>query len=277
MLLGDVFMDQNNIGNFISKLRKEKGLTQNDIAYELGVTDKAVSKWERGLGCPDISLLIPLSDILEVSVNELLLGKKIKENISKKQADDAIKETIKLSDNKIRKNLKRNKILKIIICIVVTLLLIGTFFVVRNYKEKAAKKEELKGIVIKVQSNLNKLKFVKDNPSKSPNYILEDSEITYVIPEIKYKPNNQSIYKEILSYSDYNTYSGIIVYYNNTNNVSVYYHTDDNDMLVIPCDKKGNYIGKENNKTDMNFYKENELEIKERIEKIQEIWLKVYK
>ena len=135
-------MDQNNIGNFISKLRKEKGLTQNDIAYKLGVTDKAVSKWERGLGCPDISLLIPLSDILEVSVNELLLGKKIKENISKKQADDAIKETIKLSDNKIKKNLKRNKILKIIICIVLTLLLVGTFLVVKNYKEK----EEIKKI-----------------------------------------------------------------------------------------------------------------------------------
>ena len=60
----------------------------------------------------------------------------------------------------------------------------------------------LKGIVIKVQSNLNKLKFVKDNPSKSPNYILEDSEITYVVPEIKYKPSNQSIYKDFfLSFS----------------------------------------------------------------------------
>ena len=270
-------MDQNKIGNFISKLRKEKGLTQNDVAEKLGVTDKAVSKWERGLACPDISLLIPLSNILGISVNELLLAEKIKDNIPKKKADDASLEIIKLSNNKIKENIIKNKVLKLIIIIVITLLLAGIFLALKTYKEKEIKKQELKGIVIKVKSNLNKLNFSKDNPSKSPNYILETDDITYVVPDIKYKPNNETIYKEILSYSDYNTYNGIIIYYNNTNNISVYYHTDDNDMLVIPCDKKGNYIGKKNNIIDVNFYNENELEIRERIKGIQEIWLKIYK
>ena len=70
-------MDQERFGKFILNLRKEKNLTQNDVAQKLGVTDKAVSKWERGLGCPDISLLVPLSNILGISVNELLLQEKI--------------------------------------------------------------------------------------------------------------------------------------------------------------------------------------------------------
>ena len=183
-----------------------------------------------------------------------------------------------MATNPMQRKARNSFLLGVLVTLLIATLVISLLLIqLKNYKEKEAKKEELKSIVIKVQSNLNRLKFVKDNPSKSPNYILEDNETTYVIPEIKYKSNNQSIYKEILSYSDYNTYSGIIIYYNNTNNVSVYYHTDDNDMLVIPCDKKGNYIGKKNNKTDINFYNENELEIKERIEKIQEIWLKVYK
>ena len=64
------------MAQFISKLRKEKKLTQKDLAEQLGVTDKAVSKWERGLGCPDISLLSKLSQVLGVTTSEILNGKK---------------------------------------------------------------------------------------------------------------------------------------------------------------------------------------------------------
>ena len=63
------------IGELISELRKSKGMTQKDLAEQLGVTDKAVSKWERGQSYPDISLIIPLSDLLGVTANELLSGK----------------------------------------------------------------------------------------------------------------------------------------------------------------------------------------------------------
>lgn len=68
--------DFSKMSQFISELRKEKKLTQKELAEQLGVTDKAVSKWERGLGCPDISLLSKLSQILGVTTSELLNGEK---------------------------------------------------------------------------------------------------------------------------------------------------------------------------------------------------------
>ena len=64
------------IGEMISSLRKEKGMTQNELAEKMNVTDKAVSKWERDLSCPDINTISKLADILDVSVDELLQAKK---------------------------------------------------------------------------------------------------------------------------------------------------------------------------------------------------------
>ena len=68
-------MDKTSFGKFLAEQRKSKGYTQKMLAEKLYVSDKAVSKWERGLSMPDISLLIPLSAILEVSVTELLEGR----------------------------------------------------------------------------------------------------------------------------------------------------------------------------------------------------------
>lgn len=68
-------IDKIQFGQFLSEQRKKKGFTQKDLAQKLYLSDKAVSKWERGLSMPDISLLMPLSDILEVSVVELLEGR----------------------------------------------------------------------------------------------------------------------------------------------------------------------------------------------------------
>ena len=69
-------MDNNKIGKFIASLRKEKNLTQQELGNKLFVTDKAVSKWERGLSLPDITLLKQLAKILDVEVNDILDGKK---------------------------------------------------------------------------------------------------------------------------------------------------------------------------------------------------------
>ena len=69
-------MDYDKIGKFIAASRKEKELTQNELAEKLNITDRAVSRWERGKGCPDISLLEDLSKILDVSIIELLKGEK---------------------------------------------------------------------------------------------------------------------------------------------------------------------------------------------------------
>ena len=72
-------MNQIKIGKFISELRKEKKLTQKALADKLGVTDKAISKWENGRGMPDVSYLRLLCETLDISLNELLSGEKIKE------------------------------------------------------------------------------------------------------------------------------------------------------------------------------------------------------
>ena len=63
---------QLSFGEMVRMLRAEKGMTQLDLARKMGVTDKAVSKWERGLGFPDIKLLEPLSQALDVSILELM-------------------------------------------------------------------------------------------------------------------------------------------------------------------------------------------------------------
>lgn len=69
-------MDAEKIGKFISERRKAINLTQNELAKKLHITDKAVSKWERGLSLPDISVLIPLAEILDISLYDLLRGGK---------------------------------------------------------------------------------------------------------------------------------------------------------------------------------------------------------
>ena len=78
-------MNLGKIGKFISELRKEKNLTQEELAEKLLVTDRAVSKWERGLSLPDAGKMLDLCSILGINVNELLNGQKIdmKDNISK--------------------------------------------------------------------------------------------------------------------------------------------------------------------------------------------------
>ncbi len=76
-------MDAKACGSFIAELRKEKNLTQRELGNSLGVSDKAISRWETGKGYPDVASLVDLSEFFEVSVNEILAGKRVeKENIS---------------------------------------------------------------------------------------------------------------------------------------------------------------------------------------------------
>ena len=78
-------MMTNDIGKFIQEIRKEKGLTQKELAELIGVSDKTISKWENGNSSPDTSMLMSLSEALEVTVNELLSAERIApENYSMK-------------------------------------------------------------------------------------------------------------------------------------------------------------------------------------------------
>ena len=67
-------MDCSKVGKLILNLRKEKNMTQKQIAEAMNISDKTISKWERGLGCPDVSLLTELSHILGVNIEKILLG-----------------------------------------------------------------------------------------------------------------------------------------------------------------------------------------------------------
>ena len=82
-------MKNKTIGEIISELRKEKGMTQNDLAEKMNVTDKAVSKWERNLSCPDVNSIPKLAEILEISVEELLNAQK-RENESNGKIDEIV-------------------------------------------------------------------------------------------------------------------------------------------------------------------------------------------
>ena len=81
-------MDQSKTGKFIAEERKRKNYTQRQLADLLGISDKTISKWERGNGFPEVSLLLPLCDELEITVNELLTGERLQEVDYKKKAEE---------------------------------------------------------------------------------------------------------------------------------------------------------------------------------------------
>ena len=100
-------MDQFKIGKFILNSRKEKGLTQEQLAEKLGVTSKSISRWENGNTMPDYSLLKELCNELDINVNELLSGEKIKGNDYMNKSEENL--------IKLRKQIdKRKKVLTII-------------------------------------------------------------------------------------------------------------------------------------------------------------------
>ena len=88
-------MDSKKFGQFILKLRKEKGWTQLELAEKLNITDKAVSKWERGTGFPDIKMIEPLAEVFNVSILEIMQSERIPgQTIPKDNASEAINNVI---------------------------------------------------------------------------------------------------------------------------------------------------------------------------------------
>lgn len=119
-------MDKEKTGQLITTLRKEKGLTQKQLADALNVTDKAVSKWERGLSFPDISMLEPISELLDISIMEILAGERQDKNdtLTCEEAQELINASVELGDEEIKHRKEISKLI-IIILVVITLLLIS--------------------------------------------------------------------------------------------------------------------------------------------------------
>ena len=96
-------MNQENIGKFIAKCRKDKKLTQSELAEKLGVTDKSIGNWENGRNMPDLSLFKPLCDELGITINDLLSGEKISKEKYQEKFEENIVNTIDYSNKRVHK------------------------------------------------------------------------------------------------------------------------------------------------------------------------------
>lgn len=96
-------MNQERIGKFIAVCRKEKKITQSELAEKLGVTDRSVSNWETGKNMPDLSLFKPLCEILGITINELLSGERLDKEKYQEKFEENIVNTIDYSTKKISK------------------------------------------------------------------------------------------------------------------------------------------------------------------------------
>ena len=121
-------MNQIIIGKFIASCRKEQGMTQANLAEKLGITDRAVSKWENGKSMPDSGIMLELCELLEINVNELLSGEKIDMNNYEEKTEENLRQVL----NRVEKILNENRVLKLAITI---LLIIIAMFVVFEFGE----------------------------------------------------------------------------------------------------------------------------------------------
>lgn len=96
-------MNQEKIGKFIAKLRKENKMTQNELADKLNVTDRAIGNWENGRRMPDVVFFKPLCEIFNISINELLSGEKIKKEELEEKSKELIINTIDYSNKRIKR------------------------------------------------------------------------------------------------------------------------------------------------------------------------------
>ena len=114
-------MDLDKIGKFIALNRKNKGLTQEQLAEKLGVTNKTISRWETGKYMPDLSLLKPLSEELGITLNELLSGEKIEEQKIVENMEKNIINTIDYSNKKVENEHKKISIILMILGAIISI------------------------------------------------------------------------------------------------------------------------------------------------------------
>ena len=107
-------MNQEKIGNFIARCRKQKRMTQCELGEKLGVTEKSISNWENGRNMPDLSLFKPLCEELNITINELLSGEKISEDNYQEKFEENIINTISYSNKKLE---KKNQLIGLILMI----------------------------------------------------------------------------------------------------------------------------------------------------------------
>lgn len=138
-------MDKEQFGRFVYQLRKEKNMTQKELGEKLHLTDKAVSKWERGLSYPDICVLDDLSQALDVSVVELLNGERAKSEavMDTEKVQELIDYSLQISDEEIKRKRERSRLI-IIICVVLIMLIFSICLNIFNYVRLQEKDKEIR-------------------------------------------------------------------------------------------------------------------------------------
>jgi len=146
-------MNQEKIGKFIAKCRRENKMTQQELAEKLNVSNRAISNWENGKNMPDLSLFKPLCEIFNISVNDLINGE-----IGDNQVD-IVESTINYADKEIKKikNKTNKKIIYLILCFIV---LLGVIFGVSDYKN--IKYGEYPNFMIRITDGSNLFNVILD-------------------------------------------------------------------------------------------------------------------
>ena len=119
-------MDAKKLGQFIAELRKEKGMTQAELASKLHVTDKAVSKWERGLGLPDINSIEPLADALGISVAEVMQAERIQaDHVTQENASEMLTNAFDIVKQQRKQERRHHTIILVGVLLAIVMLFLG--------------------------------------------------------------------------------------------------------------------------------------------------------
>lgn len=197
-------MNQQQIGKFILESRKKKNITQKELADKIGVTNKAISKWENGRGMPDYSLFQPLCEALDISVTDLLNGKE-------SNSDTGIVDYLKYKE---KQNIRKVLFLIVLIILIILVAILSIYFV-NSYKkinvyELNGRSENFyyeNGLIIKsniknvIQSGNLSSKTIKDEDIYSASLTVKISDKYYPI----YYFSNNSLITEKYGYGEYFT------------------------------------------------------------------------
>lgn len=126
-------MDQIKIGKFIAEERKRKGYTQKQLSERLEISDKTISKWERGNGFPEVSLLLPLCNELEITVNELLSGERVSEEDYRKKAEENMVNLVREAQESKKKIILSAMVCGFTIIAAVPLFIMSRLFVMESW------------------------------------------------------------------------------------------------------------------------------------------------
>ena len=201
-------MDQIKIGKFIAELRREKGMTQLELAEKLAVTDRSVSNWENGKCMPDLSLFKPLCDVLGITINELMSGEKLTDENYQQQ----------LEENMI--NININQVKQFIKCIFIFFIfLIGIFIIGFNIFFLYNNIYLNKNIYLdKAETNI---KICKNKDINMIGISVSAKDNLGVWPEFKYSDDRKSVYiksyrtrRELKNKSSLNKFGGGFTFFN---------------------------------------------------------------